>query len=386
MSESLQINLKRRSHSYRIHIGSGLLQKSGKFVKASVSPACKNIAVISNKKVFGLYGEAVCESLRDSGFKVFVWLMPDGEKFKNITYFGRALDFFGKSRLKRSDAVIALGGGVVGDLTGFAAASYLRGIAYLQIPTTLLSQIDSSVGGKTAINTSFGKNTAGAFYQPNAVLIDIWTLKTLPQRELTAGFCEAIKHGAISGKRLFSQTKDFLACYGTGAFKNNFENKIFLNELTKLISAQIEFKAKIVSGDESESINQKSSKSRKILNFGHTIAHALEKATDYKYFKHGEAVGYGMLAAATLSKNIGILEKNIVTLLNDVLSLAGKLPGTNNIAAKEIFDLLVFDKKNVGESLQWILLEDLGKPKIVSGGELKDSVVLDSISSVLHTR
>ena len=230
--------------------------------------------------------------------------MKDGEEHKDLGNVEKALAFFSESRLSRTDAVVALGGGVVGDLAGFAASIYMRGICFLQIPTTLLAMVDSSVGGKTGVNTAFGKNAIGAFHQPAGVLIDPAVLATLPDRELTAGFCEVVKHGALSGKKLLSQISSFLTDYPLNSFAQLQENVGFRADISNLIAANAEFKAGIVAGDEHESSSRADAKSRKILNFGHTLAHSLEKVTNYEYLKHGEAVGYGILYAAELSKNL----------------------------------------------------------------------------------
>jgi 3-dehydroquinate synthase len=362
--EKVSVKLEQTSHQYDIKIGHDLLENSGEWAKSCLSQKTKKIVIVSNAKVFRLYGEIVQKSFEQSGFEVPVFLMGDGEKYKNLRVFEKALGFFSQNNLKRTDAVVALGGGVVGDLAGFAAAAYLRGVAFLQIPTTLLSMIDSSVGGKTAVNTSFGKNLIGAFYQPNGVLIDVGVLRTLPKRELTAGFCEAIKQGAISSENLFARTSAFLENYSPSRFKNYFKDDKFLIRLEKIVSEQIAFKAQIVMQDEKESTARVDAKSRKILNFGHTFAHALEKITDYKQFKHGEAVGYGILFAGELSKNLAIFDKDRLKSLNDVVHQAGNLPDLSGIDSREIFEAFAFDKKQIGESLQWILLEDIGKPLV----------------------
>ncbi len=307
--ETVFVKLKQNSHQYKIEIGNGLLASSGVWAKKCLSPETAKIAIVSNAKVFRLYGKIVEESFEKAGFKVEAFLMNDGEKHKNFRVLENVLSFFGEKKLKRTDAVVALGGGVVGDLAGFAAAVYLRGISFLQIPTTFLAMIDSSVGGKTAVNTTSGKNLIGAFHQPNGVLIDVETLKTLAKRELTAGFCEAVKQAAISGGKLFNQTARFLQNYSPNYRKQFLTDEKILSELEKLVAAQVSYKAKIVSQDEKENFERTDANSRKILNFGHTFAHALEKITDYKRFKHGEAVGYGILFAAELSKTLAFLTK-----------------------------------------------------------------------------
>lgn len=380
---SVFIKLNAASHQYAIQIGHNHLQSCGDWAKKSLSENVRKIAVISNPKVFGLYGEIVQKSLENIGFKVSVWLMKDGEKHKNLRSLETALEFLNQNKITRTDAVVALGGGVVGDLAGFAAAIHLRGISFLQIPTTLLAMIDSSVGGKTGVNSAFGKNLVGAFHQPKGVLIETETLKTLPKRELVAGFCEAVKHGAISSDQLFRQTADFLKTYPTKNFNKYFSDEVFLQNLEDLLKNQVLFKAEIVMNDERESAERVDGKSRKVLNFGHTLAHALEKVTDYKYFKHGEAVGYGILFAADLSKKLEILDEDKLNLLNDVVANVGVLPKTDNIDLKQVFEAFKFDKKTFGESLQWILLEDIGKPVILSNKHIPESAVKETLKKVL---
>jgi 3-dehydroquinate synthase len=386
MNQKVAVKLKEKPAAYEIEIGHDLLKNCGEWTRERLSQGKKKIAIVSNAKVFSLYGETVKESLEKSGFEVFVRLMKDGEKHKNFRSLENALQFFSEKKMTRTDAVIALGGGVVGDLAGFAAAIYLRGIAFLQIPTTLLAMIDSSVGGKTAVNSDFGKNLIGAFYQPKGVLIDVETLKTLPRRELTAGFCEAVKQGAISGENLFNQIARFLENYSPNSFKKYFSDEKFLSELKNLIAAQVAFKAEIVVGDEQESVTRIDAKSRKILNFGHTLAHALEKVTGYKYFKHGEAVGFGILAAGEIAKNIGIFGKNELKSLNDVIGLVGKLPNTNNIEIKDVIEAFEFDKKSIDKTLQWILLEEIGKPVIVGSEKIPAKTLLKSLEKVLKNK
>jgi 3-dehydroquinate synthase len=313
--------------------------------------------------------------------------MGDGEKYKNFRVLEKTLEFFSKNKLTRTDAVVALGGGVVGDLAGFAAAIYLRGIDFIQIPTTILSQIDSSVGGKTAVNSVNLKNSIGAFYQPRAVLVDIETLQTLPPRELAAGFYEAVKHAVLSGDKFLNQTQDFLRKFPLKQFPKLFSNagKDFSENLANLIAANIAFKAEIVAGDERENITRDDARSRKILNFGHTIGHALEQLTGYKRLKHGEAVAFGMIAAANLSKRLGKLNENELNSLNEVLLSVGKLPKLDNIAPEKIIEALAHDKKAAGDSFKWILLAGIGKAAIVDNKEIPNAQIRDSLRTILRS-
>lgn len=383
IQQKLTINFQETSHRYEIKIGDDLLDLCGEWARSSTADTARKIVIVSNAKIFRLYGKKVENSLKKAGFETYIFLMKDGERFKNLQSLEKLLAFFSENRLTRNDSVIALGGGVVGDLTGFAAAVFLRGIRFLQIPTTLLAMIDSSVGGKTGVNSAFGKNLIGAFHQPSGVLVDLAVLKTLESREITAGFCEAVKHGAISSKELFHQTADFLRKYHSEKFNNCFSDESFRLEFANLIAHQIAFKAQIVAQDERENSLRIDAKSRKILNFGHTVAHALEKVTNYKYFKHGEAVGYGMLCAGEISKSIGIFDKNELKLLNDVVGFVGKLPPTENIEIEKLIEAFDFDKKSDGKNLQWILLEGIGKPIILTNEKIPFRIIRNSLHKIL---
>ena len=385
MHKTVSINFQNTPAGYGIEIGRDRLTASGDWAKACRGGKTGKAALVSNPKVFGLYGESVKKSLQNAGFEVFVCLIGDGERFKSFKTLQKTLGIFSENRLSRTDVVVALGGGVVGDLAGFAASVYLRGVGFLQIPTTLLSMIDSSVGGKTGINSSYGKNLIGAFHQPKGVLVDVQTLQTLPKRELTAGFCEAIKQGAISGRELFDPTAAFLETYQPKSFAGMIDDEKFTAGLVALLSKQIAFKAEIVANDERESPDKVDGKSRKILNFGHTLAHALEKVTNYRYLKHGEAVGYGIRFAAELSKKLGLLDPNEVNLLNDVVHRAGTLPPISNLDPRIIFETFKYDKKLVNNSLQWILLEGIGKPVIFPNADVPPSALMSAFKEITRT-
>lgn len=382
--KSVSIKPNLRPRSYEITLAHGRLDTCGDWAANCLQTARGKAAIVSNAKVYGLYGERVRTSLEDAGFATCAFLMKDGERHKNFRSLENVLEFLGENKLTRADTVIALGGGVVGDLAGFAASIYLRGVPLLQIPTTLLAMIDSSVGGKTAVNTSFGKNLVGSFYQPAGVLIDAGVLATLERRELTAGFCEAVKQGAVAGRKLFDSTASFLERYPVANFESCFSDENFFPALEDLVRAQVTFKAGIVRQDETEDVTRSDPRSRKILNFGHTLAHALEKVTNYRYFKHGEAVGYGILFAAELSKRLDFLGKNELNSLNDVVHRAGKLPDISNIEAKDVFEAFKFDKKSTGKTLQWILLKDIGEPAIVPDSEISHSAKKKALDTILQ--
>jgi 3-dehydroquinate synthase len=383
MTESVKIDIENEPGAYEIQIGIGLLSDTGDWAKACLPAAARKICIVSNKKVFGLYGPIVEKSLKKAGFTVSAWLMSDGEKYKDFKSLQDLLGFLSENQFARGDALVALGGGVVGDLCGFAASIYLRGIPFLQVPTTLVAQIDSSVGGKTAVNSVHGKNLIGTFYQPNGVLIDAETLRTLPKREFTAGMCEVIKQGAISGEPLFGQTRELLEKYPVAKLSASFDDDDFKAELTALIRAQVAFKAEIVAGDQKESLGRTDARSRKVLNFGHTIGHALEKVTKYKVLRHGEAVGYGMLAAGQIGKELDIFDQNGLTLLSGAIHSAGKLPGLHSVNAEDVFRAIAFDKKSSAGSVTWILLTGIGGPVLIDGKSIPSSLIKRSIRAIL---
>lgn len=372
------VRLRARPIDYEIIIGAGALASLGTQARRSLTPHARRVVIISNPKVFKLYGEAARENLRAAGFKVEALLIGDGERHKSLRTLERALAVFSSIGLERSDAVVALGGGVVGDLAGFAAAVYLRGIALIQVPTTLLAQVDASVGGKTAVNLSAGKNLVGAFHQPRTVLIDTETLQTLPRRELTAGWCESVKQGAAGSPRLFKQTYDFLRDERAG------ESNLRGDRLDNLIAAQCAFKASIVSRDEREEITRTDHRSRRILNFGHTTAHALEAITRYRRFRHGEAVGYGMLVAGEISVRLGLLDVSELELLREAVRLCGRLPRADDLDHRMITRALARDKKSVGGHLKWVLLERIGRAAIVDGREIAPRVLRASLRAALN--
>ena len=369
---------------YEIEIGPGLLGRLGAAARASLSPHARRVALVSNARVFGLYGERAVRSLGEAGFDVSRWLMGEGERYKTLRTAERALAFLSAAKLERSDAVVALGGGVVGDLAGFAAALYLRGVAFVQVPTTLLSQIDSSVGGKTGVNTPAGKNLVGAFHQPRAVVVDTDTLRTLPSRELTAGWCEAVKQGAAGDRRLFDQTVRFLGDGSRGGGVDEPADGERATRLSRLIAAQCAFKARIVAGDEREDVSRTDHLSRRILNFGHTVGHALEAVTDFRRFRHGEAVGYGMLAAGEISAGLGLLERSELELLRRAVGLAGRLPPAAGLDEDALLGALGSDKKAVGGRVRWVLLERIGRARIVDGREVAPRLVRASLRAALR--
>jgi 3-dehydroquinate synthase len=319
---SVSLRLRPHTENYDIKIGANLISHLGPEARASLGPEARQAALISNQTVFNLYGRTAMRSLRAAGFNVCHWLMKEGERHKSLRSLEAALGFLSQSRLERTDCVVALGGGVVGDLAGFAAATYLRGITFVQVPTTLLAQIDASVGGKTGINLPAGKNLAGAFHQPRLVIIDTNSLRTLPARELTSGWCEAVKQGAVGDRKLFERTLRLLKESGTD-FNLWLKQEKSQTEVCATIAAHCRFKASIVTGDAHENPGREDAKSRRILNFGHTTAHALEAVTGYRRFRHGEAVGYGVVVAGEISKNLGMLGADELESLREAVRACG---------------------------------------------------------------
>ena len=376
----LRVTLESQEQKYEIKIGHGVLSSLGREVRRCVGTTSRRAVVVSNRTVFDLYGTTAIESLRANDFFVSQWLLGDGERFKSLGTLTRALAFFSETGLERNDVVVALGGGVVGDLAGFAAAVFLRGIPYIQAPTTLLAQIDSSVGGKTGVNLATGKNLVGAFHQPRAVIVDTQALATLPQRDLTSGWCEMVKNGAVGDRELFRQTTQFL-----GKLSKN-SRALHSRELEALIASQCAFKASIVGRDEREAFGRTDRFSRRILNFGHTVGHALESVTRYRRFRHGEAVGYGMLVAGELSKLLGLLDASELELLRAAVRLCGPLPAAEKLNERAIIAAISHDKKSVAGQVQWVLLDRVGQAHILSGLDIKPDLLRASLRSVLRNK
>ena len=355
--KELKVDLGARS--YPIKIGSNLLQTLGEELK-NLSFGGK-LLVVTDENVYPLYGKTCLESLKNSGFKVDVLVMPPGEGTKGWFYaekiFSRALDL----GMDRDSGIVALGGGVIGDLAGFAAATYMRGVSYVQVPTTLLAQVDSSVGGKVAINHPRGKNMIGAFYQPLLVLVDLDTLNTLPFRELRSGMAEVVKYGIIRDASFFNTLY-------TALDPTFSQEKEFFQDTVYRSCA---IKAEIVSADEREG------GLRAILNFGHTLGHALEAATRYSYFNHGEAVNYGMLLASRLAHREGLLGKTELDLIDDLLYRVGFLEFPQSINVKDIVQGLKYDKKRKGGKTIFILPEKIGRVGIY------DNIAEEKVEKIL---
>ena len=336
--------------SYRVHVGSGLLTRAGDLL---ADIAGRRAIVVTNAIVAAHYVAPLRNSLTSRGIAVDVVLVPDGETHKSWPTLEDIIARLLELRVDRATMLIALGGGVVGDLAGFAAAICLRGLPFVQVPTTLLAQVDSSVGGKTGINHPLGKNMVGAFWQPRAVLIDIDCLRTLPQRELKAGLAEVIKYGAIRDAAFFSWLEKNAARLLAG-------DSVALEHA---IHESCRIKTEIVSADERESGE------RALLNFGHTFGHAIENAQGYGAWLHGEAVAAGMVIAARLSERVcGLLagERDRIERLIAACELPTAPP---KIAPERWVDLMGHDKKAMEGAMRFVLLEDLGRAVLRAGIE-----------------
>ncbi len=341
--------------SYPIVIGTGVLDEVGPRLGAVLSS--RQAAVISNPTVGKLYSNRVVGSLHAAGFRTTSVEIPDGEEHKNLAWLTFIYDRLLDARLDRSSAVLALGGGVIGDLAGFAAATFLRGVPFVQLPTTLLAQVDSSVGGKTGVNHPAGKNLIGTFYQPQLVLIDLDTLHTLPRRELLAGLVEVIKYGAILDAELFV------------LIEKNLDRILALDAelLRQIVRRCCELKAQVVQRDERESDY------RSILNFGHTLGHAIESLTEYKRYLHGEAVAIGMAFAARLSLARGYCKDETVERLVALLKRAGlPVDVPADLATANLGLAVESDKKAAAGTVKFVCLEDLGRTRFayLSGQEI----------------
>jgi 3-dehydroquinate synthase len=344
---TLTVNLGERS--YPIYVGEDLLSQTGEILRRV--GLGKKVGIVTDAKVGELYLKPVEESLRRAGFSVTVVSLPEGEEHKNLEAVSAIYDRLIGERFERGSFLLALGGGVVGDITGFAAATFLRGISYVQVPTTLLAQVDSSVGGKTGVNHKEGKNLIGAFHQPRLVLIDVAALGSLPRRELAAGLAEVIKYGIIADPRLFS----FLEA--------EMENLLALQTaaLTEVVAASCAIKAKVVEKDERES------EYRAVLNFGHTVGHALESATGYELYLHGEAVAIGMIQAAAISVRRGLCDQDSFERIRRLIAKAG-LPTeiAPRVEPEELIQCMEVDKKSEGGKIKFVLCEGIGKTRFYS--------------------
>ena len=359
---TILLNVELGERSYPISIGPKLLD-DGALLTRHVGG--NKVAVVTNTTVAPLYLPRVEQALRAAGKEVIPVVLPDGEEHKHWGSLMQVFDALLANKADRKTTIIALGGGVIGDMAGYAAASYMRGIGFIQVPTTLLSQVDSSVGGKTGINHPLGKNMIGAFYQPRAVIADTSTLETLPDRELSAGLAEVIKHGAIIDGVFFDWIE---ANIGRLMARDK-------GALAYAIARSCEIKADVVRQDEREG------GLRAILNFGHTFGHAIEAGLGYGAWLHGEAVGCGMVMAAELSQRMGMIDAETVQRLRQLVDAAGLPTKAPDLGTERWLELMEVDKKNEGGAIKFILLQPLGTAIITPAPQ---DLLLDTLAACVQ--
>jgi 3-dehydroquinate synthase len=338
----VRIDVDTPSRRYAVTLDDGLLDRLPRLLDDVKAPARR--FVVSSPLVWRLHGPRLAKA--GIGEPI---LVPDGERYKNLQNVSRVYEALIRANADRASTLITLGGGVIGDMAGFAAATYLRGIALIHVPTTLLAQVDAAIGGKVGVNHALGKNLIGAFYQPLAVAIDPSVLQTLPRREFRAGLYEVIKYGMTSSRPLFERV-------------GRERTAIFAKEATALnaiIAESCRIKASVVAADEKEA------GLRRILNFGHTAGHALEAVTRYRRYRHGEAVAYGMLVAAELAVMRRALAESDRAALADLIANLGPLPPIGDVSTREMLDAMQHDKKMVAGRLNYVLPTGIGSTSIV---------------------
>lgn len=335
----VKVNLD--SNSYEIRVGAGLLTQTGHWLKEKGISG--KLVIVTDPTVNRLYGEALKQRLTKDSFNITTLLVPEGEEQKSLETAGRLYQELTNCYAERLTPILALGGGVIGDLAGFVAATYSRGVPLIQVPTTLLAQVDSSIGGKVAVDHGHLKNKIGAFYQPRLVIADTDTLKTLPARELANGLAEVIKSAAIRNKEFFAY------------LENNLDRIKSLDDetLEEIVFQSAKIKAEVVEKDE------KDLGLRSILNYGHTIGHAVESTSDFK-LAHGQAVAIGMLAAARISNRMRLLDKNEMARLKSVIEKAGLPAELPDLKIEEIMKAMRYDKKVLRDKIRFVLLKAIG--------------------------
>ncbi|TET17457.1 MAG: 3-dehydroquinate synthase [Dehalococcoidia bacterium] len=353
-----KVKVRLGSNSYEIHIGSGILMHTGRQLKENGFTG--SLVIITNPIVKGLYGDALKQNLTREDFRVIILQVPDGEEQKSLEVAGRLYNELTNFYAERTTPILALGGGVIGDLAGFVAATYLRGVPLIQIPTTLLAQADSSIGGKVAIDHGQLKNKIGVFYQPKLVITDIDTLRTLDTKTLIDGLAEVIKCAVIRDKELFTY------------IEGNLDKIKSLDDraLEEIVFRSAKIKAEIVEKDE------KDLGLRAILNYGHTVGHAIESASDFKV-EHAEAVTIGMLAAAKISNKMGILDKNELLRLKSLIERAGLPTRIPKLKVEKIIQAIKHDKKILRGKIRFVLLKSIGSVFIT------DEVSLSLVEQIL---
>ena len=358
MKSTARVPVTLGSRSYQIVVGSGLLKQLGALCGELL--LSRRVMIVTNPVVGRLYGAKAAASLRQAGFQVGTTEVPAGERAKSLRQAASLYLAFLHNRMDRRSAVVALGGGVIGDLAGYAAATFLRGIPLIQVPTTLLAQVDSSVGGKVAVNLSAGKNLVGAFHQPSLVVADVQTMKSLPSRQMRAGLAEVVKYGMIADRELFAYVETHLDSILRA------EEEV----LTHLVTRSCAIKAEVVEQDEREE------GMRAILNFGHTVGHALEATTGYQRLLHGEAVAIGMVVATMLSVNRGFCEHEDLNRLRTLLARIG-LPTRASGTTASLLQTMRYDKKVRNQVIYFVLTKGIGHATLAAisdPGELRVAI------------
>ena len=355
--EPIRIDVTTPSRAYAVTLGDGALEPLGRLLDDLRLPERR--FVVSSPLVWRLHGARLARAVKRSE----PILVTDGERFKQLPTVTRVYDALVRANADRASTLLTFGGGVIGDLAGFAASTYLRGISLVHVPTTLLAQVDSAIGGKVGVNHPLGKNLIGAFYQPHAVVIDPSVLATLPRREFRAGLYEVIKYGMTSSAPLF----DSIRRHRTALFAKES------GALTAIIAESCRIKAEVVSADEREA------GPRRVLNFGHTAGHALAAVTKYRRYRHGEAVAYGMLVAAELAAARGALARQDQAALADLIASLGPLPPIADVSSTEMLDAMKHDKKMVAGRLHFVL------PIAIGGTSIVDDVTEKEMKKALKT-
>lgn len=356
MTEPITVQLGERS--YPIIVRPGALAEMLSLLPGITT--ARRLVLVSHPRLLELYGAPLVKRLEEAGYSVGVASVPAGETSKSLAMAGKLYRAMADAGLDRHGAVVALGGGVIGDLAGFAAATYLRGVEVIQVPTTLLAMVDSAIGGKTGVNLPFGKNLVGAFHQPRAVIADPDVLATLPARDVRGGMAEVIKYGVISDAELF------------GYLEANTPACLALEPvaMTRVIADSARIKADVVSADEREG------GLRAILNYGHTAGHAVEKGAGYRRLRHGEAVSIGMVAAARVGVRLGITPMDAATRIEALVEETGlpvRIP--SGLAVDGLMKTMAFDKKAKGGTVKWVMAESIGRA--VPGVEVPDALARD---------
>ena len=358
----LRIPIQTQSHAYEAILHEGVLARSGNLIREALGNTAAAI-VVTVPPVRRRWSKVLVSSLENAGFRVRILEMRDGERYKRLSTIDTLAEAMVRLGADRKALVIALGGGVVGDVAGMLASVYMRGVKLVQVPTTVQAQLDAAIGGKTGVNLQAGKNLVGTFYQPQLVLIDPATLQTLPQREFRAGMYEALKAGIIGKPELFTRLEN----------SSLRELRADSKAVTYAIAESVKLKADVVSADEREG------DLRRVLNLGHTLGHALEAATEYRHFLHGEAVAWGMQAAARIALDLGLCDRVVYQRICDAVHAWGPLPEVNVQNAKAL-RLLQSDKKTEAGTVHFVLPREIGRVQIVNN--VPEAAIISALAEI----